>query len=135
MIYKTLHRLRNMNPRKTKVKLSCSWRVCSYCSNDLIVIVSWLQWWNTFLNYKSLSLRHHHIRVSLFRCIWCKLLTHTQSWVFCAVVCRSLFVLLSSFLDHCNFCFHFTYGVWFPLWFLQTSPTYSWNTAKLGVKH
>jgi len=49
MIYKTLHRLNNMNPRKTKVKLRCSWRVCSYCSIGFIVIVSWLQWWNTVL--------------------------------------------------------------------------------------
>jgi hypothetical protein len=93
MIYKTLHRLSNMNPRKTKVKLSCSWRVCSYCSIGFIV--SWLQWWNKFLIFKWLSLCYHHIRVSLFRCI-CMQIVDTYSIL-------SFFV--QWFVDHyLSFC-------------------------------
>ena len=44
----------------------------------------------------------------------------TQSLVFCVMFCRLLFVLLSFSFGNCVVCPSSIYGLWFPLWCLQT---------------
>jgi len=43
-----------------------------------------------------------------------------QALISCEVLCRSLFVFLSLSFDHCVFFPSSIYGVWLPLWCLQT---------------
>jgi hypothetical protein len=46
----------------------------------------------------------------------------TRSVVLYAMLCRSLFVLISFYFDHCVGCPSSIYGFWLSLWYLQNLP-------------
>jgi hypothetical protein len=54
-----------------------------------------------------------------------------RSLVFCVMICRSFFVMLSFFFGHCVVC-PSIYGSWLPLWYRQTCLNVNFGLASLS---